>query len=157
MCWIIVSFQLILWSFRLILHGTNSTISFLSNKSYQYHYPHTYEQILKCLQILVQHIKALLPGLKSRISNALVSVAKEHASYGEITESKVCLVIKFQNKNTCTFLYFNLYSLTHWYFSFGYFMFLLILDVDLLTWISISLPEFSIMVICYLMLLSKTN
>ncbi|KAL8097383.1 dynamin-related protein 3B-like [Apium graveolens] len=42
----------------------------------------------KLNQILVQHIKALLPGLKSRISAALVSVAKEHASYGEITESK---------------------------------------------------------------------
>ncbi|CAI0556974.1 unnamed protein product [Linum tenue] len=44
----------------------------------------------KLNNILVQHIKALLPGLKSRISDALVSVAKEHASYGEITESKVC-------------------------------------------------------------------
>ncbi|KAJ4850702.1 Dynamin- protein 3A [Turnera subulata] len=43
----------------------------------------------KLNQILVQHIKAILPGLKSRISSALVSVAKEHASYGEITESKV--------------------------------------------------------------------
>ncbi|GMY38968.1 dynamin-related protein 3A-like [Fagus crenata] len=42
----------------------------------------------KLNQILVQHIKAVLPGLKSRISTALVSVAKEHASYGEITESK---------------------------------------------------------------------
>ncbi|XP_058190237.1 dynamin-related protein 3A-like [Rhododendron vialii] len=42
----------------------------------------------KLNQILVQHIKTLLPGLKSRISTALVSVAKEHASYGEITESK---------------------------------------------------------------------
>ncbi|GAV69550.1 Dynamin_N domain-containing protein/Dynamin_M domain-containing protein/GED domain-containing protein [Cephalotus follicularis] len=42
----------------------------------------------KLNQILVQHIKAILPGLKSRISNALVSVAKEHASLGEITESK---------------------------------------------------------------------
>ncbi|KAK2662862.1 hypothetical protein Ddye_001436 [Dipteronia dyeriana] len=42
----------------------------------------------KLNQILVQHIKAILPGLKSRISTALVSVAKEHASYGEITESK---------------------------------------------------------------------
>ncbi|KAL6269835.1 hypothetical protein ACE6H2_026746 [Prunus campanulata] len=42
----------------------------------------------KLNQILVQHIKAVLPGLKSRISSALVSVAKEHASYGEITESK---------------------------------------------------------------------
>ena len=40
------------------------------------------------MQILVQHIKKLLPGLKSRISAGLVSVAKEHASYGEITESK---------------------------------------------------------------------
>ncbi|OVA01828.1 Dynamin central domain [Macleaya cordata] len=38
--------------------------------------------------ILVQHIKAVLPGLKSRISSSLVAVAKEHASYGEITESK---------------------------------------------------------------------
>ncbi|KAK4750046.1 hypothetical protein SAY87_027495 [Trapa incisa] len=42
----------------------------------------------KLNQILVQHIKAVLPGLKSRISTALVSVAKEHASYGEITESE---------------------------------------------------------------------
>ncbi|KAG2704956.1 hypothetical protein I3843_05G029300 [Carya illinoinensis] len=42
----------------------------------------------KLNQILVQHIKAVLPGLKSRISSALVSMAKEHASYGEITESK---------------------------------------------------------------------
>ncbi|EXC32997.1 Dynamin-related protein 3A [Morus notabilis] len=42
----------------------------------------------KLNQILVQHIKAVLPGLKSRISSALVSVAKEHASYGEITENK---------------------------------------------------------------------
>ncbi|KAF8406115.1 hypothetical protein HHK36_008195 [Tetracentron sinense] len=42
----------------------------------------------KLNQILIQHIKTVLPGLKSRISSALVSVAKEHASYGEITESK---------------------------------------------------------------------
>ncbi|KAK9287550.1 hypothetical protein L1049_015971 [Liquidambar formosana] len=42
----------------------------------------------KLNQILVQHIKTVLPGLKSRISSALVTVAKEHASYGEITESK---------------------------------------------------------------------
>nr|XP_048333590.1 dynamin-related protein 3A-like isoform X1 [Ziziphus jujuba var. spinosa] len=42
----------------------------------------------KLNEILVQHIKAVLPGLKSHISTALVSVAKEHASYGEITESK---------------------------------------------------------------------
>ncbi|GLT47406.1 hypothetical protein SLA2020_211060 [Shorea laevis] len=42
----------------------------------------------KLNQILVQHIKAILPGLKSRISSLLVSVAKEHASFGEITESK---------------------------------------------------------------------
>ncbi|KAG9147533.1 hypothetical protein Leryth_007329 [Lithospermum erythrorhizon] len=42
----------------------------------------------KLNQILVQHIKTVLPGLKSRISAALVSVAKEHASFGEITESK---------------------------------------------------------------------
>ncbi|KDP30000.1 hypothetical protein JCGZ_18767 [Jatropha curcas] len=42
----------------------------------------------KLNQILVQHIKSILPELKSRISSELVSVAKEHASYGEITESK---------------------------------------------------------------------
>jgi hypothetical protein len=46
-------------------------------------------------QILVQHIKTILPGLKSRISSALVSVAKEHASYGEITESKVCIYLLY--------------------------------------------------------------
>lgn len=44
-----------------------------------------------CLQILVQHIKKVLPGLKARISAQLVAVAKEHASYGEITESKVVI------------------------------------------------------------------
>ncbi|KAF9603299.1 hypothetical protein IFM89_034648 [Coptis chinensis] len=42
----------------------------------------------KLNQILVKHIKTVLPGLKSRISSALIAVAKEHASYGEITESK---------------------------------------------------------------------
>ncbi|CAH9058179.1 unnamed protein product [Cuscuta europaea] len=42
----------------------------------------------KLNQILVQHIKTLLPGLKSRISAALVTAAKEHASFGDITESK---------------------------------------------------------------------
>lgn len=43
---------------------------------------------MKLNQILVQHIKAVLPGLKARISGQLVTVAKEHAAYGEITESK---------------------------------------------------------------------
>ncbi|XP_028787477.1 dynamin-related protein 3A [Neltuma alba] len=42
----------------------------------------------KLNQILAQHIKAVLPGLRARISSQLVSVAKEHAGYGEITESK---------------------------------------------------------------------
>ncbi|CAK9178125.1 unnamed protein product [Ilex paraguariensis] len=42
----------------------------------------------KLNQILVQHIMSVLPGLRSRLSAALVSVAKEHASFGEITESK---------------------------------------------------------------------
>lgn len=50
---------------------------------------------LHVLQILVQHIKTLLPGLKSRISAALVSVAKEHASYGDITESKVNFYVSY--------------------------------------------------------------
>ncbi|XP_077233950.1 dynamin-related protein 3A-like [Tasmannia lanceolata] len=43
----------------------------------------------KLNQILVQHIRTVLPGLKARISAQLVAVAKEHAAYGEITESKV--------------------------------------------------------------------
>ncbi|KAK9073968.1 hypothetical protein SSX86_006562 [Deinandra increscens subsp. villosa] len=42
----------------------------------------------KLNQILIKHIKTVLPGLKSHISATLISVAKEHASYGEITESK---------------------------------------------------------------------
>ncbi|KAG5131306.1 hypothetical protein JHK84_037703 [Glycine max] len=46
----------------------------------------------KLNQILAQHIKAVLPGLRARISTSLVAVAKEHASYGEITESKACEV-----------------------------------------------------------------
>ncbi|XP_027774818.1 dynamin-related protein 3A-like [Solanum pennellii] len=49
--------------------------------------------------ILVQHFKTLLPGLKSYISTVLVTAAKEHASYGEIMESKIihhCMVNEFQ-------------------------------------------------------------
>lgn len=42
----------------------------------------------KLNQILVQHIRTVLPGLKARMSAALVAAAKEHASFGEITESK---------------------------------------------------------------------
>uniref|UniRef100_A0A3Q7ESK7 Uncharacterized protein n=1 Tax=Solanum lycopersicum TaxID=4081 RepID=A0A3Q7ESK7_SOLLC len=38
-------------------------------------------------QILVQHIRTLLPGLKSCICAALVTAVKEHASSGEIMES----------------------------------------------------------------------
>ena len=45
------------------------------------------------LQILAQHIKSVLPGLRARISASLVTIAKEHASYGEITESKACVNI----------------------------------------------------------------
>ncbi|CAH8369113.1 unnamed protein product [Eruca vesicaria subsp. sativa] len=55
----------------------------------------------KLNQILVQHIKALLPDLKSRISNALVATAKEHQSYGEITESSAgqgALLLNFLSK-----------------------------------------------------------
>nr|KYP61197.1 Dynamin-related protein 3A [Cajanus cajan] len=44
----------------------------------------------KLNKILAQHIKAVLPGLRARISASLVTLAKEHASYGEITESKAC-------------------------------------------------------------------
>ncbi|XP_052730726.1 dynamin-related protein 3A isoform X2 [Vigna angularis] len=42
----------------------------------------------KLNKILAQHIKALLPGLRARMSASLVTLVKEHASYGEITESK---------------------------------------------------------------------
>lgn len=42
----------------------------------------------KLNQILVQHIRQCLPGLKSRISSQLVSVTKEYASYGQIPESR---------------------------------------------------------------------
>ncbi|RVW35457.1 Dynamin-related protein 3A [Vitis vinifera] len=48
----------------------------------------------KLNQILVQHIKTVLPGLKLRMNSALVSVAKEHASIGEIPESKAWELIK---------------------------------------------------------------
>ncbi|KAL6513131.1 Dynamin-related protein 3A [Orobanche gracilis] len=65
----------------------------------------------KLNQVLVQHIKTVLPGLKARISAALVSVAKEHASYGEITESKagqgallLNILSKFSERSMiCTF------------------------------------------------------
>jgi len=43
------------------------------------------------LQILVQHIKSILPDLKSRISNQMVALQKELTSYGELTDSKVSL------------------------------------------------------------------
>ncbi|KAG5049136.1 hypothetical protein JHK85_010239 [Glycine max] len=45
----------------------------------------------RCQEILAQHIMAVLPGLRARISTSLVAVAKEYASYGEITESKACV------------------------------------------------------------------
>lgn len=50
-----------------------------------------YNCLFITLQILAQHIKAVLPGLRAHISTNLVTVAKEHASYGEITESKACV------------------------------------------------------------------
>lgn len=40
-------------------------------------------------QILVQHIRAILPDLKARISTQMVTLQKELASYGELTETKV--------------------------------------------------------------------
>ncbi|XP_072972200.1 dynamin-related protein 3A-like [Typha angustifolia] len=42
----------------------------------------------KLNQILVQHIRTVLPGLKSRINAQLTSVAKELAIYGDVVESK---------------------------------------------------------------------
>lgn len=50
------------------------------------------------VQILVQHIKTVLPGLKSRISSQLTAVAKELALYGEPVDSKVCDL--FSSKGT---------------------------------------------------------
>ncbi|KAL9284898.1 hypothetical protein ACSQ67_024722 [Phaseolus vulgaris] len=55
----------------------------------------------KLNKILAQHIKALLPGLRAHISASLVTLAKEHASYGEITESKACVPMTYQLKS-CT-------------------------------------------------------
>jgi hypothetical protein len=46
-------------------------------------------------QILVQHIKTVLPGLKSRISSQLTAVAKELAVYGDPVDSKVCFSLVF--------------------------------------------------------------
>ncbi|WOL03720.1 dynamin-related protein 3A [Canna indica] len=51
----------------------------------------------KLNQILVQHIKNVLPGLKSRINGQLVSVAKEHAAFGDVAESKAGMGIKLLN------------------------------------------------------------
>ncbi|RZC47544.1 hypothetical protein C5167_040492 [Papaver somniferum] len=49
----------------------------------------------------MQHIKTALPKLKSRINSSPMVVAKEHASYGEITESKAgqgALLLKILSK-----------------------------------------------------------
>ena len=46
-------------------------------------------------QILVQHIKTVLPGLKSRISSQLTAAAKELAIYGDPVDSKVCFTLVF--------------------------------------------------------------
>ncbi|KAH8950520.1 hypothetical protein BDL97_10G090300 [Sphagnum fallax] len=42
----------------------------------------------KLNMILVEHIKAILPELKARISTQMITMQKELASYGELTESK---------------------------------------------------------------------
>jgi dynamin 1-like protein len=46
-------------------------------------------------QILVQHIKTVLPGLKSRISSQLTAVSKELEIYGDPVDSKVCFKLIF--------------------------------------------------------------
>ncbi|XP_042468389.1 dynamin-related protein 3B-like [Zingiber officinale] len=51
----------------------------------------------KLNQILVQHIRNVLPGLKSQINAELVTVAKEHASFGEVAESKAAMGVKLLN------------------------------------------------------------
>lgn len=64
----------------------------------------------------------LLPGLKSRIHTALVSVAKEHASLGEITESKVLILTLEQQflllKLQVTFILFYVAIRLVWEFFF---------------------------------------
>lgn len=45
------------------------------------------------MQILVQHIKTILPDMKARINMQMVALAKELAGYGELTESKVRILI----------------------------------------------------------------
>uniref|UniRef100_A0A1J3HHX8 Dynamin-related protein 3B n=1 Tax=Noccaea caerulescens TaxID=107243 RepID=A0A1J3HHX8_NOCCA len=55
----------------------------------------------KLNQILVQHIKTLLPNLKSCISNALYATAKEYESLGDITETRAgqgALLLNFLTK-----------------------------------------------------------
>ncbi|XP_024529684.1 dynamin-related protein 3A isoform X1 [Selaginella moellendorffii] len=42
----------------------------------------------KLNQILVQHIRTILPDLKARINTQMVTLQKELATYGELTESK---------------------------------------------------------------------
>ncbi|KAM0947074.1 putative dynamin stalk domain, GTPase effector domain, Dynamin superfamily [Dioscorea sansibarensis] len=51
----------------------------------------------KLNQILVQHIRTILPSLKSRINSQLVAVAKEHAAYGDVAESKAGQGVKLLN------------------------------------------------------------
>jgi hypothetical protein len=48
-----------------------------------------YHLDLLLAQILVQHIRAILPDLKARISTQIIMLQKELASYGEVTDSKV--------------------------------------------------------------------
>ncbi|KAJ6812784.1 dynamin-related protein 3A-like isoform X1 [Iris pallida] len=60
-------------------------------------------------QILVQHIKAVLPGLKSRINAQLVAVAKEHAAFGDVPESKG---FEKSREHSNIWFYFPLYF--HW-------------------------------------------
>jgi hypothetical protein len=69
-------------------------------------------------QILVQHIKAILPALKSHVKMELVAVAKEHASFGDTEESKDGLAVKLLNilaqysEGDIFTLFFNLYFLS---------------------------------------------
>ncbi|KAJ6823565.1 dynamin-related protein 3A-like [Iris pallida] len=51
----------------------------------------------KLNQILVLHIRTVLPGLKSRINSQLVAVAKAAAAYGDIAESKAGQGVKLLN------------------------------------------------------------
>jgi hypothetical protein len=71
-----------------------------------------YHLDLLLAQILVQHIRAILPDLKARISTQIIMLQKELASYGEVTDSKsgqgallLNIITKYSYGKTCFFVF----------------------------------------------------